>query len=149
MEDYLGPPSICTLQWLHIVSIVCSTVCSSAKQRKYQSSASLAFVWWIHRWPVDSPHKRPAIWEKFPFDDVIITYPLDLWKSHNSLLHHFIENKLFSYMMQWITQYVNYTKFAKHNCKLLNQRILRVNIVINIAVNSMLKSMIMSKAFQP
>ena len=29
-------------------------------QRKHQSSASLAFAWGIHRWPVSSPHKRPA-----------------------------------------------------------------------------------------
>ena len=36
---------------------VCSTVCSGADQRKYQSSASLAFVRGIHRWPMDSPLK--------------------------------------------------------------------------------------------
>ena len=30
---------------------------SGAGQRKHQSSASLAFVWGIHRWPVNSPHK--------------------------------------------------------------------------------------------
>ena len=39
------------------VSIVCSTVCWGAYQRKYQSSPSLAFVRGIDRWPVDSPHK--------------------------------------------------------------------------------------------
>ena len=32
------------------VSIVCSTFGSCAGQRKHQSSASLAFVWRIHRW---------------------------------------------------------------------------------------------------
>ena len=42
------------------VSIVCSTVCSGVDQRKHQSSASLAFVWGIHRWPVNSPHKGPV-----------------------------------------------------------------------------------------
>ena len=40
-------------------SIACSTICSSADQRKHQSSASLAFVWGIHRWTGNSPHKRP------------------------------------------------------------------------------------------
>ena len=40
------------------VSIVCSTVCSDADQRKHQSSASLVFVKGIHRWPVDFPHKQ-------------------------------------------------------------------------------------------
>ena len=39
------------------VSIACPNVCLSAYQRKHQSSASLAFVRWSHRWPVDSPHK--------------------------------------------------------------------------------------------
>ena len=28
--------------------------------KKHQSSASLAFVWGIHRWPVNSPHKKRA-----------------------------------------------------------------------------------------
>ena len=42
------------------VSIVYSTVCSGADQRKHQSSASLAFVGGIHWWPVNSPHKGPV-----------------------------------------------------------------------------------------
>ena len=53
------------------VSIVCSTVCPSADQRKHQSSASLAFLWGIHQWPANSPHK-PVTWKMFPFDDVIM-----------------------------------------------------------------------------
>ena len=36
--------------------IVYWTVYSGADQRKHQSSASLAFVRRIHRWPVNSPH---------------------------------------------------------------------------------------------
>ena len=39
------------------LTIVYSTVYSDADQRKHQSSASLAFVWGIHREPVNSPHK--------------------------------------------------------------------------------------------
>ena len=38
-------------------SIMCSTVCSGADQRKHQSSKSLDFVRGIHQWPVDSTHK--------------------------------------------------------------------------------------------
>ena len=53
-------------------TIVYSTVYSSTDERKYQSSASLAFVWGIHRWPVDSPHKWPVTRKRFPFDDVIM-----------------------------------------------------------------------------
>ena len=40
------------------LTIVYSTVYSGADQRKHQSSASLAFVRGIHRWPVNSPHKN-------------------------------------------------------------------------------------------
>ena len=54
------------------VSIVFSTACPGADQRKHQSSAPLAFVSEIYRWPVDSPHKGPVTWKMFPFDDVIV-----------------------------------------------------------------------------
>ena len=54
------------------VSIVYSTVCSGADQRKHQSSVSLVFVRGIHLWPVNSPHKGPVTRKMFPFDDVII-----------------------------------------------------------------------------
>ena len=54
------------------VSIVCLAVCSGANQRKHQSSAPLAFVRGIHRWPVNSPHKGPVTRKSFPFDDVIM-----------------------------------------------------------------------------
>ena len=43
-----------------------------ADQRKRQSSAWLAFVRGIHRWPVNSPHKGPVTRKVFPFDDVIM-----------------------------------------------------------------------------
>ena len=54
------------------LTIVYSTVYSGTDQRKHQSSASLAFVWRIHRWPVNSPHKWPVTRKMFPFDDVIM-----------------------------------------------------------------------------
>ena len=53
-------------------TIVCSTVSSSADQRKHQSSASLVFVPGIHRWSVNSPHKGPVTRKMFPLDDVIM-----------------------------------------------------------------------------
>ena len=49
-----------------VVSIVYSTVCSGAYQRKHQSFASLAFVRGIHRSPVTR--------KTFPFDDVIMNH---------------------------------------------------------------------------
>ena len=48
------------------------TVHSGADQIKHQSSASLAFVWEIHRISVNSPHKWPVMRKLFPFDDVIM-----------------------------------------------------------------------------
>ena len=54
------------------LTIVYSTVYSDADQRKHQSSASLAFVWEIHRGPVNSPHKWPETRKMFLFDDVIM-----------------------------------------------------------------------------
>ena len=45
---------------------------AGADQRKHHSSAPLAFVWGIRRWPVNSPHKWPVMRKMFPFDDVII-----------------------------------------------------------------------------
>ena len=53
-------------------TIVYSTVYSDADQRKHQSSASLAFVRGIHRWPVNSPHRWPVTRMMCPFDDVIM-----------------------------------------------------------------------------
>ena len=52
----------------HITSltIVYSAVYSDADQRKYQSSASLAFVRGIHRGPVNSPLKWPVSRKMFP-----------------------------------------------------------------------------------
>ena len=68
-----------SLQWRHnerdgisFASIVCSTVCSSADQRKHQISASLALERGIHQWPVDSPHEGPVTQKMFPIDDVIM-----------------------------------------------------------------------------
>ena len=57
---------------INSLTIVYSTVYSDTDQRKHQSSASLAFVRGIHRWPVNSPHKWPVARKMFPFDDVIM-----------------------------------------------------------------------------
>ena len=71
------------------ISIVCSTVCSGADQRKHQSSASLAFVREIQRWPVHSLHNWPVTRKTFPFDDIIMWYYEnmdDSWQSVACLL---------------------------------------------------------------
>ena len=72
------------------VSIVCTTVCSGADQRKHQSSASLAFVRGIHRSQVNSPHKGPVTGKLSPLDDVIMRN----WTSGNKFLWEFNQNKV-------------------------------------------------------
>ena len=67
--------AFCPLQWRHngrdgVSNHQSQPFIQGADQRKHQSSASLAFVWGIHRWPVNSPHKGPV--KMFPFDDVIM-----------------------------------------------------------------------------
>ena len=88
--------------------IVYSTVYSGADQRKHQSSASLAFVRGIHRWPVNSPHKWPVTRKIFPLDDVIMSqecftlldrlpwvFFLRFWICFNIVLQHYVSLCLF------------------------------------------------------
>ena len=67
------------------VSMVFSTICSGADQRKHQSCASLAFVKGSHRWPVNSLHRGPVTQKMFPFDDVIMFH---MMTSCNGFLHY-------------------------------------------------------------
>ena len=55
------------------LTIVYSSVHSGTDQIKHQSSASLAFVQGIHRWPVNSPHKGPVTWKMSQFGDVFMS----------------------------------------------------------------------------
>ena len=73
------------------LTIVYTTVYSDADQRKHESSASLAFVWGIHRGPVNSPHKGPLTRKMFPFDDVIMS--LSILNEHLS----FTKNRFYSF----------------------------------------------------
>ena len=60
--------------------ITCLTIVySGADQRKQQSSASLAFVRGIHRWPVNSAHKGPVMRKMFPFDDIVMGSFKNVW----------------------------------------------------------------------
>ena len=74
------------------LTIVYSTVnmYSGADQRKLQSSASLAFVWGIHRRPVNSPDKWPVARLMFPLDDVIMFAYINAHIWHNELMHNII-----------------------------------------------------------
>ena len=76
------------------LTIVYSTVYSDADQRKHHSSASLAFVWGIHRGPVNSPHKWPVTRKMFPFDDVIMS-------THVTTIFHIVNSCVFTSSEPW------------------------------------------------
>ena len=59
------------------VSIVNTAICSGADQRKYKSTAALAFVWEIHRWSLNSPQKKAINAENVSI----------WWRDHDG--HHF------------------------------------------------------------
>ena len=87
------------------VSIVCATVCSGADQ----SSASLAFVRGIHRWPVNSPYKGPVTRKMFTFDGGIMVLntkaaPREL--SHRERMLKYAE---WQFAVQWICRQVNFS----------------------------------------
>ena len=98
----------CALQWRHNehngvsnhgVLIVYLTFCSGADQRKHGSSALLAFVRRIYRWPGKSPHKGQVTQNMFPFDDVINGWRTT-WKFENAFVlegHIFIQLCLLSF----------------------------------------------------
>ena len=69
-----------------------ATVCSGEGERKRQSSALLAFVRGIYRWPVNSPPKGPETRKMIPFEDVIIWWAvlIKLWLIS---LYSFVEPK--------------------------------------------------------
>ena len=52
------------------LTIVYSSVYSGAGRIKHLSSASLAFVRGIYRWPVNSSRKGPVTRKMFPLDDI-------------------------------------------------------------------------------
>ena len=95
------------------VSIGCTNVCSGANQRNNQSSASLAFVGGIHRWPVNSLHKRLVTREMFPFDCVIMKlFDRDLIAVE--LIFHWILTTgsfywhVLTLIPAWIRHYIHY-----------------------------------------
>ena len=97
---------------------VYSTVCSGADQSKHQSSASLAFVWGIHRRPVNSPHKWPVTRKMFPFDDVIMIYKsLFILSNHWNSPYFQVDKIWFSGELKYIVklQLTNMLENGRHD----------------------------------
>ena len=98
------------------VTIVYWTVYSGTDQRKHQSSASLAFVWGINRWPANTPHKRPVTWKMFPFDDVIMIPGLTD-SLNNEMGPNIVLPKIPVTMAPWE---INFCKVSSHLARFLD-----------------------------
>ena len=100
-----------TSQITSLLTFVYSSVYSTRRSKKYQSSTSLVFVRGIHREPVNSPHKGPVTRKTFSFDYVIT----DLGAKHyfQSLFPH---HKSFTYALK-NTNLERYTDFGRELCK--------------------------------
>ena len=103
------------LQWRHneaMASQITSLtiVYSGADQRKHQSSASLAFLWGIHRWPVNFPHKVPVTRKISPFEDVIMD------NTHLSIEFFYHRAALYLQCHAWLAT----DEFASHSKTLPN-----------------------------
>ena len=82
------------------LTIVYATVYSGTDQRIHKSSASLAFMRGIHRWPVNSPHKGPVTRKRFPLDDVIINWDISgLQHASSMFIQHEQEHCLFGWKL--------------------------------------------------
>ena len=101
-----------SLQWRHngrdefqitSLTIVYSTVYSGADQRKHQSSASLAFVRGIHRWPLNSPLKWQVTGKLLPFDDVIISFMVGIWYCTPVICCSWCQHNFFKIDILWCT----------------------------------------------
>ena len=104
------------------LTIVYSTVYLDADQRKHQSSASPAFVWGIHWWPVNSPHKGPVTRKMFPFDYVIMIYsPFNILRPRENC-HHFAGD-----IFSWIKSSNFYSNFIEIWSQWSNKQQISIN----------------------
>ena len=94
------------------LTIVYSTVYSDADQRTHQSTASLAFVWGIHRGPVNFPHKWPVTRKMFPVDDVNMSKSCQITvlpgtqSPSKCLCHHSsFWRRFVTYAIFWLTKF--------------------------------------------
>ena len=88
-------------------TIVYSMVYLGTNQTKQLSSASLAIVRGIHRWPVNFPLKWPVTWKMFPFDDVIMMYIYIYYHVFvRQLVHgYFLKAQDYSGLIIWYVSY--------------------------------------------
>ena len=114
------------------VSILCSSVCSGADQRKHQSSASLAFVSGIGR--RIPPHKGSVTHKKLLFDDVI----MPVYVSTNLILDQVWDNHMWQELMYELTVIPAHTNsncnmkggFCYKNCATITESQQNVTLIV-------------------
>ena len=80
------------------IDCLCNIFVQAYSKERVQRFASLAFVRWIHRWPMDSPHKGSAKRKVFPRYDVNIS--TRLYHVFMSWRHYFAMP--LSYIPSWM-----------------------------------------------
>ena len=105
------------------LTIVYSNVYSGADQRKHQSSASLASVRGIHRWPANSTHKEPVTRKMFLLDDVFMEgfhmftvhfCSSDIWKLP-TLTHRHLHDTYRSCCVCYYRKLIGIRRYFAHN----------------------------------
>ena len=86
------------------------TIVYSGEDQRNQSSASLAVVRGIHRWPVNSPHRVPVTRKMFPFHDVIMQ-PNWIASARWRQPRHFI---ILGEILKWIFEVSHLRGWEKH-----------------------------------
>ena len=126
------------------LTIVYSTIYSDADERKHLSSASLAFVRGIHRWPVNSPRKWPVTRKIFPFDDVIMVSVN--WHCHSPPYLFPVEQgfdiiligvfPLFQVCITWIRHHLSTPSQISRTCheSIVNRHQISINVSWNVFV---------------
>ena len=116
------------------LTIVYSAVYSGADQRKHQSSASLAFVRGINRWPVISPHKWLVTRKMFPFDDVITELTINdiddhivSWTLHASYIWGPFYQHGLTLIPRWLSNYILYKVWDEIACYLYIPKLQRMD----------------------
>ena len=137
------------------LTIVYSIVYSDADKRKHQSSASLAFVRGIHRWPVNSPHKWPVTRKMFPFwwrhhvyavSWSVWVHEMSIWRSalfgKESILCHITSNDHFLHTLtNTFNIYSLFNNPVKHHTWSLLSLSNLVAPICQFGANGMLKLM--------
>ena len=90
------------------------------RSKKTSKFRVTGFVRGIHRWPMDSPHKRPVTRKIFPFDDVIMIWVFFCHVRFRYIQRHnadkyYPPTTVTGPALQWLTLLTDYTAIMCQN----------------------------------